>query len=64
MLNADIIYKNQTNHLIKYFYYDSTDGFLQFAFELDSGFEKRYEVRGDGGNKNETIFSCCLGVFL
>ncbi len=50
-LDADIIYKNETNHHIKYFeFYPDYDKKV-LIFELQPNSEKKFELRGDGNRK-------------
>jgi len=61
-LDADIIYKNETNHVIKYFEYISDSNQKIFLFELSPNSEKKIEIRSSGGNENQTINNCCQGI--
>jgi len=61
-LNANIIYKNESNHLIRYYQYDSENNQKVFVFELEANSDKRIEVRGGGGIQNQTINNCCQGL--
>tara|TARA_B110000240_G_C13468981_1_gene440070 strand:- start:176 stop:691 length:516 start_codon:yes stop_codon:yes gene_type:complete len=61
-LDTDIIYKNETNYLIRYHQYDPEDNQKVFVFELDANSEKKIEIRGDGGNENQGIDNCCQGI--
>lgn len=61
-LDADIIYKNESSHTIKYYQYDPINSQKVFVFELIPNAEKKLEIRGSGGNKNDTVDNCCLGI--
>ena len=61
-LDADIIYKNETDHLIKYFEYISDSNQKVLLFELSPNSEKKVEIRVSGGNENQTINNCCQGI--
>ena len=59
-LDADIIFINETNHLINYYHYDNSKNFRQLAFELSPNSEKKYEIRSNGSDTN--IDDCCQGI--
>ena len=59
-LDADIIYKNESNHLIKYYQYDSENNQKVFVFELEANSEKKYQIRSSGPDTN--INNCCQGI--
>lgn len=61
-LNADIIYKNETNHLVKYYQYDTVTNQRVFVFELEGNSDKKIEIRGSGGIQNQSINNCCQGI--
>ena len=61
-LDADIIYKNESNHPIRYYQYDSENNQRIFVFELDANSDKTIEIRESGGNKNQTTDNCCQGL--
>jgi len=54
-LDADIIYKNETNYTIKYHQFDSVTKQRVFVFKLQPNSEKKIEIRGDGADKNIEI---------
>ena len=60
-LDGDIIYRNQTDHLINYYHYNSSYSFLQHVFELNPNAEKKYEIRGSGPDTD--LNNCCQGIF-
>ena len=61
-LDADIIFINETSHLIKYYEYLSDTNQKVLLFELLPSSEKKVEIRTSGGNENQTINNCCQGI--
>lgn len=62
-LDADIIFINETNHLIRYYQYNSENNKKVFILELKANSEKKIEMRGSGGNQYQTRNNCCDGLF-
>lgn len=61
-LDVDIIYKNETNHLINYYQYDqSLSDFKVLAFTLLPNNNNKMEIRGNG--PKTTLNNCCEGIF-
>ncbi|MFV0290109.1 MAG: hypothetical protein ACK5IJ_04310 [Mangrovibacterium sp.] len=63
IINADIIYKNETPHTLKYFQYSSIDNYSFLVFELLPNAEKVFEIRGDGGHENPSGVNDYIGIF-
>lgn len=61
-LDTDIIFINETNHLIKYYEYLSDTNQKVLLFELSPNSEKKVEIRTSGGVENQTINNCCQGI--
>lgn len=61
-LDTDIIFINETNHLIKYYEYFPNTNQKVLLFELLPNYEKKVEIRTSGGIENQTINNCCRGI--
>lgn len=59
-LKVNIYYKNETNHIIKY--YELVNDNKRFLFELNPNTEKFIENTSEGGNENQTVDNCCSGI--
>ncbi|MCF6213547.1 MAG: hypothetical protein L3J45_05930 [Flavobacteriaceae bacterium] len=59
-LDTDIIYKNETNHFIKYYELIDNQQSQRLLFELPPNSEKKIEMRSSGSDTN--INNCCQGV--
>lgn len=59
-LDADIIYVNDTEYLIRYFQYNNITSQRVFAFEIEPNSRKKIKSRGDGAETS--LDNCCAGV--
>ncbi len=50
-LDVDVIYKNETNHFIQYFTFNSEHNKKILLFELKPKSEKKFELRGESGKE-------------
>ncbi len=48
-LDVDIIYKNETNHVVSYYKFYSEPQNKELIFELQPNSEKKFEIRGESG---------------
>lgn len=63
VFNADIVYKNETGHAIKYYQFNSETEHRVLVFELQPNSEKNIEIRGDGGSKAPPEIKDYKGIF-